>query len=108
MVKDIVVKLVSCYKQVYGNSLRHVYLYGSYARGDYQANSDVDIVAIVDGERADLQQKLKQVWDCATDLELAYDVIISPTIIPTAEFLEYKRALPYYANIARDGIDFLA
>ena len=106
MIKDIIIKLVNCYKQVYGKSLRHVYLYGSYARGDYNENSDIDVVAIVDGDREELQQKLKQVWSYASDLELDYDMIISPTVIPTAEFIRFKATLPYYANIAKEGVEF--
>lgn len=106
IVEAIVLKLARCYKRVYGDSLRHVYLYGSYARGDYQTDSDIDVAAIVDGDRAVLQQQLKQIWDYANDLELEYGVIISPTVIPADEFTKYRTALPYYANIAKDGIEY--
>lgn len=105
-INNIILKLVNYYKQIYGNSLRHVYLYGSYARGDHQTDSDIDIVAIVDGNREYLQEQLKKVWDYATDLELEYDVIISPTVIPTTEFIAFKTTLPYYTNIAKEGIEF--
>lgn len=105
-VQEIIIKLAHYYKGVYGNDLSRVYLYGSYARGDYQSDSDIDIVAIVNGDRAELQKKLYQVWDYASDLELEYDVIISPTVIPTAEFIRYQTALPYYANIVKDGIEY--
>ena len=63
-----------------------VYLYGSYARGDYNTESDIDIVAIVKGERQELQNQLKQIWDIVSDPELDYEVIISPTVIPYTEF----------------------
>lgn len=36
-----------------------IILYGSYVRGDYQKDSDIDIVAIVQGEREKFQQGLK-------------------------------------------------
>ena len=106
ILQEIVLKLAKCYKRVYGKSLRHIYLYGSYARGDYQIDSDIDLVAIVAGERMVLQQQLKQVWYYANDLELEYGIIISPTVIPEKEFMDYRAALPYYANIIKDGIEY--
>ena len=42
------------YKSVYEENIQRIILYGSYARGDYSATSDVDIVALVDGERETL------------------------------------------------------
>ena len=35
-------------KKIYGNHLKAVILYGSYARGDFRADSDVDIMILVD------------------------------------------------------------
>lgn len=106
--KKILHTIMDCYKQVYGDSLHTVYLYGSYARGDYDNESDIDIVAIVEGDRSELQQKLKQVWDIAADLDLEYGVIVSPTVIPLDEFNRYKEDLPYYINIVREGIEMSA
>ena len=91
--------------QIYGKHLKTVILYGSYARGDYSATSDVDIVALVDGERETLQQKLKQVWDKSSELEIECETILSPTVIPCDEFEKYRESLPYYKNIEQEGIE---
>ena len=58
-----------------------ILLYGSYARGDYDENSDVDIAAIVRGNREDLQEKLKLIWERSQELELEYETILSPVVI---------------------------
>ena len=87
-----------------GTSLVKIILYGSYARGDYDNQSDIDIAAIVKGSRLDLQNKLKAVWDISADIGLENDVVVSPTVIPYDEFEEYKEKLPYYRNIAREGM----
>ena len=87
---SILQKLTQIYRSVYGENLVQVILYGSYARGDYHTDSDVDVVAIVHGDRKTLQQQLKKVWDSSCELELEYDTILSPTVIPYEEF---KRSL---------------
>ena len=66
-------KLADIYREVYGEDIVRIVLYGSYARGTYDQYSDVDIVAIVNGDRAVLQKKLKSVWDKSADLELEYE-----------------------------------
>jgi len=62
-------------------------------------------VAIVQGERDILQKGLKSVWDVSSELELEYGTIVSPTVIPFAEFERYKNDLPYYKNIENQGIE---
>lgn len=96
------------YKGVYGNDIVKIMLYGSYARGTHDEDSDIDIVAIVHGERYSLQKKLEQVWEKTHDLGLEYDTILSPTVIPYDEFMEYKEVIPYYRNIDREGVSIVA
>lgn len=95
--------MVECYRVVYGNDVVEIVLYGSYARGDYTEDSDIDIVALVHGSRESLQAKLKQVWDESAELGLENDIVVSPTVIPFDEFEKYKQSLPYYRNIAEEG-----
>lgn len=58
---NISIQISQLYRSVYGNSVVAIYLYGSYARGDYDEESDIDITAIVRGDRLDLQNKLKKI-----------------------------------------------
>ncbi len=101
-------KIVIIYRDIYEQNLCDIYLYGSYARGDYDVESDIDIVGIVRGGRQELQEQLKKIWDVVSDLELDYEVIISPTVIPYNEFENYKDILPYYRNIVREGVKLSA
>jgi len=97
---SILQKLTQIYRSVYGENLVQVILYGSYARGDYHTDSDVDVVAIVHGDRKTLQQQLKKVWDSSCELELEYDTIL----FPYEEFKQYQTVLPYYRNISQEGV----
>lgn len=106
--KIILDALAKAYQDVYGQNLSSIILYGSYARGDNRQDSDIDVVAIVHGERQDLQNKLKQVWDLSSDLELEYGVIVSPTVIPYEEYERFKEDIPYYRNIQNEGVKIVA
>ena len=96
-------QMIEAYHQIFGNDVVSIYLYGSYARGDYDSESDIDLAAIVKGERYDLQTRLKQVWDISAEIGLENDVVISPVVIPYNEFERYKTILPYYMNIVKEG-----
>jgi predicted nucleotidyltransferase len=74
-------QIVDSYKSVYGNSIEEIFLYGSYARGDYDGDSDIDFTAIVKGDRSALQHKLKSVWDMSADIGLENDVVITMIFI---------------------------
>ena len=92
-----------CYFSIYGTNVVKIVLYGSYARGDFDEESDIDIVAIVKGKREELQKKLRQIWDLSADLGLENDVVVSPMVIPYDEFMRYRESLPYYRNIEEEG-----
>lgn len=104
----ILSRLLGIYKQVYKDNLKQVLLYGSYARGDYDDESDIDVVAIVEGDRKTLQEQLKRIWDISSELEIEYCVVVSPTVIPLSEYNEFKHDLPYYHNIEQEGVELIA
>ncbi len=100
---DIVKIMVECYRNVYGDNIVDIVLYGSYARGDYEEDSDIDIVALVQGNRLELQEKLKIVWDKSAEVGMENNIMVSPTVIPYDEFIKYQDTLPYYRNIVKEG-----
>ena len=101
-------KISDMYRSVYGDQLVRVVLYGSYARGDYADDSDLDVVALVHGDRKKLQDQLRIVWDQTCDLELEYEMVLSPAVIPYEEFEKYREDIPYYRNIANEGVTVVA
>ena len=101
---QILKEVAKIYRSTFEGRICAIYLYGSYARGTNTDTSDIDIVAIVDGKREELQQDLKLIWDKVADISLEYDIVVSPTVIPFEEFENYKDILPYYRNIAKEGV----
>lgn len=103
VLEKIKTKMAQSYREVFGEDLVDVYLYGSYARGDYDDYSDIDIAGIVNGDRLKLQKQLEPVSDVGCDLGYDNDIIVSPTVIPYDEFQRYNTILPYYINILKEG-----
>ena len=87
-----------------GELLEAVVLYGSYARGDYDDESDVDIMVRVICAKDQLGRYRHILSDVASELSLAYDVTVSVSIVDTETFHRYRRFLPYFENVEREGI----
>jgi predicted nucleotidyltransferase len=69
-------------KSIYGDTLKDIILYGSYARGDSCDGSDIDIIILLtemDEPRAERERYFDAVWE----LDLEYDTVIS--IMPLKE-----------------------
>lgn len=96
-------RVVDCYKKIYGDNIQGIYLYGSYARGDFDEESDIDFAAIIEGDQVELRMKRNQNYAYLTDIELDYDVVISFGIIPAFYFNKYFSEVPYYQNILKEG-----
>ena len=47
-INKILIEFNNQVKEILGNRLKKVILYGSYARGDYSKNSDIDLMILTD------------------------------------------------------------
>lgn len=88
-------------KSIMGDSLKQMILYGSYARGDYGDNSDMDIMVLTDDRIIQIED---EIFDAAYDIELEYGVPISVNIKNEKHFKNWVNSLPYYSNIQKEGI----
>ena len=89
---------------IFGDALSKIILYGSYARGDYNANSDIDIMILTKLSDEEIVSIEDQVIDIAYDYELRQKTPISINIKNEEHFKYWENALPYYRNIAREGV----
>ena len=51
---EIISKIVVFSKEIFGEKFQNVILYGSYARGDFDEESDIDVMIMVDMSREEL------------------------------------------------------
>lgn len=91
---------------IFGSHLKDGFLYGSYARGDYHAESDIDILLTVDIPPEDICTYRRAVAEVSSDLSLKHDITISVAVAAKRQFDKYARELPYYQNVLREGIRY--
>ena len=87
-----------------GTHMKNIILYGSYARGDYNKSSDIDIMILTDLDDKNIIKYRDEIWNSAYDIELEKNIVISPIIRNIDKFNYYVEALPFYMNIKREGV----
>jgi len=90
--------------KIFADKLKKIILYGSYARGDYDEYSDIDIMILVDMPRDEIKKKWDNVMNSKCDMDNKYDVFLSPIIKDINQFNYYLPVLPFYQNIIKDGV----
>ena len=95
-------------KEVYGDKLKEVILYGSCARGDFTDESDVDVMILLDisPEMASKERgKIHPTIDIL-DEKYGYELLFATMVKSYREFNEWLDAKPFYMNIRKEGIRY--
>ena len=101
-IKKILRELKKGLVEIYGNQLKAVYLFGSFARGDgHLPNSDIDVMIVLKGE-FNYREVQKRSIDFVASLCLEYDVVITRKFASEREYIESK--MPLFINIRNDAV----
>jgi len=87
---------------LFGNKVIKIILFGSHARGDYNQESDVDILVIVSD--ANLSKYRKKRIEIITGFLSDHNILLSIRIINETVFSDYKEILPFYKNVINQGV----
>lgn len=91
-------------KMVYGRHLKTVILYGSYARGDFRPDSDIDIMILLDIDDMEIKDYRHQLSGLTYDFNMDNDVDIKPIAKSQEHFNKWIGAYPFYSNIVNEGV----
>ena len=77
-------------------------LYGSYARGDYRPDSDIDVLVLIDKDKVTYEDQ-KRIGSPLYHIELETGIIISPMIFSRKSWESKHHITPFYKNVTREG-----
>jgi len=101
-INSVIPKIKKRIKKSFGDKVKKIILYGSYARGDYNKDSDVDILVIVDDSNLHPYHEIRN--ELVSSLLDEYDLLFSIRINDEDTFTEYKDIIPFYKNVVKEGI----
>ena len=85
--QNLITEYVTAVKKIYGNHLKQVILYGSYARGDYTKDSDVDIMLLVDLDETELDTFSDALSELGFEYNVEHDIWMMPIVKNKKSFL---------------------
>jgi len=100
-IKTLMAKLKKGLTGLYGQRLKAVVIFGSYARGDYNENSDLDVMIVLDTYQSYWDELVRSA-ELASDLSLEYDVTISRMIMTEEQWKNDD--LPVLRNVRAEGV----
>ena len=103
-IHDIVLKFSQQVKKLLGQKLDKVILYGSYARGDYNEHSDIDIMILLDLSDMDIKQYRHELSGETFDFNMDHDLDIKPIAKSQQHFQNWVDVYPFYANVEKEGV----
>jgi predicted nucleotidyltransferase len=100
-VQSVLGELKTGLRLVYGDRLRGIYLFGSYARGEADRESDLDILVVLDAFDR-YAHEVNRTGVLAADLSLKYGVTVSLVFLREHEWL--KGDTPFLSNVRDEAI----
>ena len=91
--------------EIFGDKLRQLVLYGSYARSEQDTESDIDIMIMVDESEDGLRSYRYLIADVMGELTIKYGKLISLTEVTYDHYTHFLDVLPFYKRIDEEGIE---
>ena len=101
--KALVIKdFTETMKNHYGDRLSKIILYGSYARGDFNDESDIDFLVLLNDEEVRVMKELSNTNDKIYELILKHDILVSMFATSIKKFQLATRA--FYQFVKKEGV----
>lgn len=101
-IKDAVGLLKTDLTSYFGERIDRIILYGSYARGDYRKDSDVDIMVLLK-DKPDLKDE-NYVDDISYDHFTSHNIFFTVILQTANQFESVLDFYPFYRNVQNEGV----
>lgn len=105
-INELMMDYVKELKKIYGHKLMRVSLFGSYARGDNRAYSDINVFVLVDGTENDLYDYSDRLYEMTFEFNMKNDVDVQTVVMSTEYYNKWKYVHPLILNIKDEEIRF--
>ncbi|MBN2182697.1 MAG: nucleotidyltransferase domain-containing protein [Sedimentisphaerales bacterium] len=100
-IKKLIGRIKAHLRNVYGDKIKKVILYGSYVRGEATSESDIDILLLVDQSLNSFEVR-ESLSELLFDILLDEGELISVIAIPENLYENYNS--PFMLNAKREGL----
>jgi len=100
-IKRLLTEMKKGLAELYGQRLKAVYVFGSYARGDYDESSDLDVMIVL-SDYQNYGTEIDQSGELVSQLSLEYGISISRVIVKEIQW--QKSDTPLLRNIRAEGV----
>ena len=97
-------KVLKAAQDTLGDSLDRVILFGSYARGDFNVESDIDFLIIAHVSQEEASASRRQIRKRLPGIDLEYDLVVCLHVTGSETFNRFQNVLPFYQNVLREGV----
>jgi len=98
---ELLKELKEALYEVYGENLRGLYLYGSFADGKEDLESDLDLAVVLE-DFDDYWEEVQRTSRIISELSLKYDVSISPIRVREADWVQEDS--PFLNSVRKECI----
>ena len=105
-INKVISEFITTINNKFGDRIKKIILYGSYARGDFNTTSDIDIMILTNFTDDELVQYRSEIVELAYDIEWdnKFDIHLSPLVKNMDRFNYWLEALPFYMNVQKEGV----
>ena len=90
---------------LFKDKLRNIILYGSYARNENTAESDINFFVLVNEDENKIREYEDAITDIIVDLSLEYSTVISIYTQSVSVYESQIKILPFFMNVQKEGIN---
>lgn len=101
----IISELKESLKSIFGDKLKEIILFGSYARQDQNEGSDMDIMVLLDMEEEEIKKYRDKILDIIVELTTSYGCVISIIENNYNYFYDWVDYMPFFTSVRNEGIN---